>query len=180
MKNIFKIGLVGLGFLLLTAAAANKETRQAQKFAAPALGALVAQIPSQFRDWMPMVPPVFKQRVNRMDAIPTGFGNDAYTVRPIAVEDYKKDYEALNASREHLHKNFSAPGDPWPEDDLNEFEDSLDLWGHVVDARLRNGFTYTIEAAGGKRTLGCIYIYPTNHPKFEAQVTMWVRQDSLQ
>lgn len=48
-----------------------------------------------------------------------------------------------------------------------------DLEMHARDFENREGFTYSI--LDGDEVIGCVYIYPTTKPDFDASIRSWVR-----
>ena len=49
-----------------------------------------------------------------------------------------------------------------------------DLIGHARDFENREGFTYSI--LDGDEVIGCVYIYPSKDPGYDAAVSSWVRK----
>lgn len=49
-----------------------------------------------------------------------------------------------------------------------------DLVRHARDFETRRGFTYTI--LDDQAVIGCVYIYPTDRPGHDAEVSSWVRE----
>jgi hypothetical protein len=52
-----------------------------------------------------------------------------------------------------------------------------DLVRHAGDFAARRGFTYTVLEPDADVVVGCVYIYPTHAPGFDAQCQSWVRAD---
>ena len=44
-----------------------------------------------------------------------------------------------------------------------------------IDWDSREGFTYSVLAAGTDDVIGCLYIYPARYERFDAWVRSWVR-----
>jgi hypothetical protein len=53
-------------------------------------------------------------------------------------------------------------------------ENLEDLVRHAKDFRERKGFTYSILE--GDDVIGCIYIYPSRRPGYDAEISSWVRE----
>jgi hypothetical protein len=56
-------------------------------------------------------------------------------------------------------------------------ENLVDLVPHADDFAARRGFTYTVLAPDEDHptVIGCVYIYPSQRPGFEARARSWVR-----
>ncbi len=108
--------------------------------------------------------------------VPVVFENEHFRIRTLTVNDTVKDYDAVMSSVEHLRGVF-GPNDAWPEDDLSFEQDLIDLGWHQKEFQIRSSFTYTVVSLDESRVLGCIYIFPSTKPGYDAEITMWVRAD---
>jgi hypothetical protein len=94
---------------------------------------------------------------------------------PLGPEHNVADYEAWTSSIAHIRATPGFPDGSWPT--LMSVSANLrDLERHAEDFRLRRGFTYTVLDPESD-VVGCVYIYPSKHEHFDAQVLSWVRVD---
>lgn len=76
--------------------------------------------------------------------------------KPLSREDLKPDLEAVNDSRELIRK---TRGISWPEGEISEDEDLLDLAWHEREFKHNDSFAYVVYDANGQY-VGCFYLYP--------------------
>lgn len=105
--------------------------------------------------------------------VPTEFAGPGFRLEPLGPEHNERDYEAWMSSVDHIR---STPGFPDPVDDWPKpmaLEDNLaDLVMHARHFQDRRGFTYSI--LDGDDVIGCVYIYPSSDPHYQAEVSSWV------
>ena len=112
--------------------------------------------------------------------IPEILETDRFRLRMLTVDDVKKDYDAVITSIEHLHKTKPfGPNSKWPAKDLTYEEDLIDLRWHQKEFQERSSFAYTVMNLDETECLGCMYIYPSNNPNYNAIIMMWVRQSEV-
>ena len=112
--------------------------------------------------------------------IPEILENDRFRLRMLAMSDAKKDYDAVMTSVEHLQKTKPfGPGDDWPVG-LSFEQDLIDLGWHQKEFQKRSSFAFTVMSLDESECLGCVYIYPSDNPKFDAIVILWVRQSEVE
>lgn len=111
--------------------------------------------------------------------IPELLENEHFLIRMLTVNDLDKDYEAVMTSIDHLEGVF-GPGSSWPSADLTFEQDLIDLGWHQKEFQRRSSFAYTVMAPDESQCLGCVYIYPSFRPEFEAEVYLWVRKSVLE
>jgi hypothetical protein len=75
---------------------------------------------------------------------------------------------------DHIHATPGFAERPWPCEMTLE-ENLGDLRRHAEDFANRQGFTDTV--VDGAEVIGCVYIYPSKEPGFDANVRSWVRAD---
>ncbi len=109
--------------------------------------------------------------------IPAVLETDQLRLRMLSVDDLEKDYDAVMTSIEHLHIMF--PYDPWPDENMTLEEDLEDLEWHQKEFETRSSFAYTVMNPDESECLGCVYIYPTEKPGFDAKVYVWVRKSEF-
>ena len=112
-----------------------------------------------------LVPPEF--------VVPDGLACGSYHLRMLSITDVEKDFEAVMASRERL-AGLLDPESSWPQG-LTPAEDLIDLAWHQREFTLRHSFAYTVMALDESLCLGCVYIFPSNAPAFDAAAFYWVR-----
>lgn len=119
---------------------------------------------------LPLVPDDF--------VVPEILETERMRLRPLTINDAAKDYEAVMESEERLRTVYE-PGGDWPLG-LTLEQDTIELGWHQTEFQLRTSFTYTVVALDESEVLGCMYIYPTRKPGFDAEITMWIRQSRVE
>ncbi len=114
----------------------------------------------------PLVPPDFQ--------VPERLAGNGYHLRMLSIDDVDKDFEAVMESRDRL-MGLLDPNSSWP-DGLTKKEDMIDLAWHQREFTLRHSFAYTVMSADEEKCLGCMYIFPSKTPAFDAFVFYWVRE----
>jgi hypothetical protein len=111
--------------------------------------------------------------------VPEVFETDRFRLRMLTVNDVVKDYDAVMTSVKHLQetKPFGLE-DTWPLQ-LTFEQDLIDLGWHQKEFQRRTSFAYTMINLDETECLGCMYIYPSNNPNYDAIVIMWVRQSEV-
>ena len=106
--------------------------------------------------------------------VPISFEGAGFRLEPLGPEHNERDHQAWMSSIDHIRSTpgFGPPrGWPQPMDlDANR----SDLVSHATDFENRAGFTYSI--LGGHEVIGCVYIYPSKDPEYDAAVSSWVRE----
>lgn len=77
------------------------------------------------------------------------------------------------SSIDHIRSTPGFPDGSWPTV-MSPERNHQDLVRHARDFATRRGFTYTI--LDGQAVIGCLYIYPTERPGHDAEVSSWVRE----
>jgi len=112
--------------------------------------------------------------------VPETLETDRFRLRMLTANDVKKDYDAVITSIEHLHKTKPfGPNSKWPAKDLTYEEDLVDLEWHQNEFQKRTSFAYTVMNLDETECLGCLYIYPSDNPNYNAIIMMWVRQSEV-
>ena len=118
--------------------------------------------------------------------IPIDFKNpeiletDRFRLRMLTIQDVKLDYDAVMTSIEHLQKTKPfGPNHKWPTKELSYEQDLIDLGWHQKEFQRKTSFAYTVMNLDETECLGCMYIYPSDNPNFDAIVIMWVRQSEV-
>lgn len=95
-------------------------------------------------------------------------------LRPLTINDAVKDFAAVMTSEERLRTVFRPDG-VWPLG-LTLDQNIIELGWHQTEFQLRTSFAYTVVSLDETEVMGCVYIYPTGKPGYDAEITMWVRQ----
>lgn len=112
--------------------------------------------------------------------VPEVLETDRFRLRMLTVNDVVKDFDAVMTSIEHLQKMEPfGPNHKWPTKDLTFEQDLIDLGWHQKEFQNRTSFAYTVMNLDESECLGCMYVYPSNNPNYDAIVIMWVRQSEL-
>lgn len=113
--------------------------------------------------------------------VPPGFVPPAvlethrFRMRMLSIHDLEQDYAAVMSSVEHLQKVFQGE---WPKG-LSKEQNLIDLGWHQKEFQRGTSFAYTVVSPDESTVLGCVYIYPSSHPAFDAEVYLWVRESEL-
>jgi len=112
--------------------------------------------------------------------IPEVLETDRFRLRMLTVDDVIKDYDAVMTSIEHLQKTkpFGSKHN-WPTKELTLEQDLIDLGWHQKEFQKRSSFAFTIMSLDEDECLGCLYIYPSFNPNYDAMIMMWVRQSEV-
>jgi hypothetical protein len=111
-------------------------------------------------------------------AVPAGLAVDGFRLEPLGPEHNEPDYAAWTSSVEHIRATPGFRGKTWPDPSMTLDDNLGDLRRHAADFATRQGFTYTVIAAGTDSDIvGCVYIYPSAESRYDARVESWVRAD---
>lgn len=105
---------------------------------------------------------------------PAGLDHDAFRLRPLGPQHNESDYAAWTSSIEHILATPGYDGSRWPHP-MTLDENTADLTRHADEFVAREAFTYTVLAPETETVIGCLYIYPGDHPGVDAKVRSWVR-----
>ncbi|MCK5177525.1 MAG: GNAT family N-acetyltransferase [Candidatus Aenigmarchaeota archaeon] len=112
--------------------------------------------------------------------IPEILETDRFRLRMLRVNDVDKDYDAVMTSMEHLQKTKPfGPTYKWPTKDLTFEQDLIDLGWHQKEFQQKSSFAFTVMNLDETECLGCMYIYPSDNPNYDAIIMMWVRQSEI-
>lgn len=109
--------------------------------------------------------------------VPDALETDRMRLRALTMNDAAKDFDAVMSSEERLRTVFRPDG-TWPSG-LTLERNILELAWHETEFRLRTSFAYTVVTLDETEVMGCMYIYPTAKPGYDAEVTMWIRQSRV-
>lgn len=105
---------------------------------------------------------------------PTGLDHDAFRLRPLGPEHNESDYAAWTSSVDHILATPGYEGSSWPHP-MTLDENNGDLTKHAAEFVAREAFTYTVLAPDRDVVIGCLYIYPSKRPEYDAKIRSWVR-----
>jgi hypothetical protein len=110
---------------------------------------------------------------------PLELDHPSFRLRPLGPEYNVSDYAAWTSSIEHIRRTPGYAARSWPHE-MTLDENRGDLERHAAEFAARTGFTYTVLADrdGLETVIGCVYIYPSPSPEFDARVHSWVRAQS--
>ena len=108
-------------------------------------------------------------------AVPDELVCDGFVLRPLAAEHNAADHAAWMASIDHIRATPGFRGRRWPFPMTLE-QNLRDVERHQQDFNERSGFTYTVLNPTGE-VIGCVYVYPSELPDFDAFLRSWVRAD---
>ncbi len=108
-------------------------------------------------------------------AVPDELVGDGFVLRPLAAEHNAADHAAWMASIDHIRATPGFRGRRWPFPMTLE-QNLRDVERHHQDFDERSGFTYTVLDSAGE-VVGCVYLYPSDQPGFDASLRSWVRAD---
>lgn len=105
---------------------------------------------------------------------------DDFYAKPLTREDLKADLEAVNSSIDIIQK---TRGGSWPEEQLTEDFDLLDLAWHEREFRDGDSFAYAIYS-NDNEYVGCFYLYgiglrtPLNEETidYEVDASWWITE----
>lgn len=110
--------------------------------------------------------------------VPEVLETDRFRLRILRAADVDKDYDAVMTSVDHLLGVFGE-NSKWPSKDMTWEQDLRDLEWHQKEFENRSSFTYTVMNLDETLCLGCVYIFPSKNPEFEADIYMWVRKSEF-
>jgi RimJ/RimL family protein N-acetyltransferase len=107
-----------------------------------------------------------------------------YLLRPLTEKHAKIDRDAVNSSIDLIRR---TRGGTWPAEAISLEDDTADLIAHRQEFEQRSSFAYTVVDQDESECVGCVYIYPPNHPfdgsdksrmpeDADAAVSFWVSQ----
>lgn len=89
--------------------------------------------------------------------VPKGLETDAFTIRPLRVDDVELDYDAVMSSRSMLRAWSQSD---WPAETFTLAGNLADLERHQREHETGAAYTYTITQPDETRCLGCLYVHP--------------------
>ncbi|GLZ05910.1 hypothetical protein Acsp03_33760 [Actinomadura sp. NBRC 104412] len=108
--------------------------------------------------------------------VPTLVAGPRFRIRPIAIHDVVKDYDAVRGSLEQLEGRF-GPEWGWPDGRFTFEQALIDVAWLQKEGQLRRSFSYAVMTPDEERQLGRIHVAPSDSPSADAVVVFWVRAD---
>lgn len=108
--------------------------------------------------------------------IPSILKKEKFLLKKLSSDDAKKDYDAVMSSVDYIKGVF---GNEWPPSDLTFDEELMSIKLHQQDMDNRVSFAYTVLNSEQTKCLGCVYLYPSHKPEYDAIVFLWVRQSEV-
>jgi len=106
---------------------------------------------------------------------PTSLATRDFVLEPLGPKHNESDHRAWTSSIEHIRSTPGFAGWGWPPEGGMSLEKNLaDLEMHANDFAARRGFTFTVRDPLDGEVIGCVYIYPSKDPAYEAVVRSWV------
>jgi hypothetical protein len=105
--------------------------------------------------------------------------------KPLTRADLKADLKAANSSIETIH---NTRGGSWPEGELNEKFNELDLAWHEREFREATSFAYVVHDINNNY-VGCFYLYPIGGERseltselteYDVDASWWVTKDAYE
>lgn len=107
--------------------------------------------------------------------VPTRVEGEGFILVPLGPELVQIDYDAYMSSIDHLQRTFTR-STRWPTEDISAADAMLDMETEQSRFEARTSFAYAVLTPDGSRERGCVYVYPSPKPGYDAMVRMWVTQ----
>jgi hypothetical protein len=139
------------------------------KTIAAALALLLAGLPASAA-WAQEPAPVF---VAPDFAVPTLVEGPGFKLVPLGPALVDIDYAAYMSSITHLQQTFTRSAG-WPREGITAAEAMADMENEAGRFARRESFAYAVLTPDGTRERGCVYVYPSKVPGYDAEVRLWV------
>ncbi|UYV16413.1 twin-arginine translocation pathway signal protein [Porphyrobacter sp. ULC335] len=106
-------------------------------------------------------------------AVPTLIEGPGFKLVPLGPALVEIDYRAYMTSIAHLQATFTR-STSWPHAGLTLADAMVDMETEAGRFERRESFAYAVLTPDGLRERGCIYVYPSKVPGYDAQVQLWV------
>jgi hypothetical protein len=106
-------------------------------------------------------------------AVPTAAQGPGFRLEPLGPALVEVDYRAYMASITHLQATFTR-STGWPHAELTIADAMADMETEAARFASRQSFAYAVLTPDGTRERGCVYVYPSKVPGYQAQVVLWV------
>lgn len=106
-------------------------------------------------------------------AVPTLVETPGFTLVPLGPDLVDIDFAAYMSSIAHLQQTFTR-STGWPRADITAEEAMADMQTEQGRFERRESFAYAVLTPDGLRERGCIYVYPSTIPGYDAVIRLWV------
>ncbi len=106
-------------------------------------------------------------------AVPTLVETPGFKLVPLGPDLVDIDFAAYMSSILHLQQTFTR-STGWPREDITAAEAMTDMLTEQGRFARRESFAYAVLTPDGTRERGCVYVYPSRAPGYEAEVRLWV------
>jgi len=110
--------------------------------------------------------------------VPELISADNFCLTILAPVVAEIDYEAVMSSRTRLRSIFGINTE-WPRDSMSLEDNFKDLLNHEGEFQSRKAFAYSVLTKSKSKCIGSVYIDPSKVGEFDAEVYLWVRDDSV-
>ncbi|WOH35934.1 hypothetical protein RI844_11125 [Thalassotalea fonticola] len=110
--------------------------------------------------------------------VPTFLDDEHFHFRVLEDSIAELDYEAVMSSQPKL-KGIFGPDSDWPKSNMTIEENIASLKIHKQEFESRAAFAYSVFSRSQNKYLGSVYIDPSQSNKFDCEVYLWIRNDSL-
>lgn len=97
----------------------------------------------------------------------------SFKLVPLGPELVNLDFAAYMSSIEHLQRTFTR-STGWPHAEITAQEAMTDMLTEQTRFETRTSFAYGVLTPDGSRERGCVYVYPSTVPGFDAVIRLWV------
>ncbi|MCL0096392.1 KamA family radical SAM protein [Thermodesulfovibrionales bacterium] len=106
--------------------------------------------------------------------IPLSLDTKHFHLEVLGEGHVKEDYETI-MSNIKLLKGVFGPYNDWPWKDFTLEENFRDLKWHQGEFINRHSFAYAVRDSESREYLGCVYIYPSFDPRYDAFIVLWIK-----
>ena len=106
-------------------------------------------------------------------AVPTLAEGPGFKLVPLGPALVDIDYAAYMSSITHLQQTFTR-STGWPREGITAAEAMADMETEAGRFARRESFAYAVLTPDGTRERGCVYVYPSKVPGYDAEVRLWV------
>jgi hypothetical protein len=111
-------------------------------------------------------------------APPLELTTERMRLAPLDPSVNQLDYDACQASREHLSSTMQWGGWPWAT--MTPADNLVDLERHWKEFENHEAYAYTVLAPSGEPCIGCVYLNPDEDDPRGAVMAFWVTEPQLE
>ena len=105
--------------------------------------------------------------------VPTLAEGPGFKLVPLGPALVDIDFAAYMSSITHLQQTFTRSAG-WPREGITAAEAMADMETEAGRFARRESFAYAVLTPDGTRERGCVYVYPSKVPGYDAEVRLWV------